>query len=137
MKIIQTVLMLSAFLLAPIAHALEIQPGNWNVEMSLSMGGTAMPASSQTVCLKDVNQLVQGSAGCSVKTASAAGSQLKMNISCNVNGMQMDGTGNFTVAPTKVDGTLNLAMQMGQGPSVDTVTTMHAVRVGDCQLKAN
>ncbi len=131
MKTISFALVLS--MLAPVAHALDIQPGNWNVEMSLSMGGMAMPANAQTFCLKDVNQLLQGGAGCSVKTASAVGDQVKMAISCNVNGMQMDGTGTFTVAPTKVDGTLDLAMQMGQGPAMQTLTSVHAVRMGDCQ----
>ncbi len=130
-------LTLSALLLASAAHAEEIQPGNWSVDVSLSMGGMAMPANTQQICLKDVNQLVNEGAGCSVKTTSATGNQLKMNISCNVSGMQMNGTGDLIVSPTKADGTLNLAMQMGQGPAMQTVTTLHAVRLGDCQLKAN
>lgn len=137
MKTLSSALIFLGLLFAPIAHAQEIEPGNWNVEMSLSMGGMAVPANAQTICLKDVNQLVNGGAGCSVKTASTIGNQVKMNISCNANGMQMDGTGDLTVSPTRVDGTLNLAMQMGQGPAVQTVTTVHAVRLGDCQAKAN
>lgn len=137
MKTIPPALMLSALLLVPAAHAQEIQPGNWSVEMSLAMGGMAVPTNAQTICLKDVNQLVNGGAGCAVKTTSATGNQVKMNISCNVNGMQMDGTGDLAVSPTNVDGTLNLAMQMGPGPAMQTVTTLHAVRVGDCQGKSN
>ncbi len=137
MKKIPYALTLSALLLASAARAEEIQPGNWNVDVSLSMGGVPMPANTQKICLKDVNQLVNDGADCSVKTTSAAGNRVKMDISCKVSGMQMDGTGDLIVSPTKADGTLNLAMQMGQGPAVQTVTTLHAVRLGDCQPKAN
>lgn len=56
-----------------------------------------------------------------------------MNVSCDVQGLKMDGTANLTVLQTTVDGTLNLAMQMGNEQSVPTVSTLHAVRVGECQ----
>ncbi len=114
---------------SPIA---DIQPGNWNVEMKLAMGGMPIPAQQDTLCLSNVKQLVNNGAGCSVKTTSTSGNHVNMAISCNMNGMQMDGTGDLTFTATKVDGTLNLSMQMGGDQAVETVTTLHAVRLGEC-----
>ena len=117
-----------------VAQSEEMLPGSWKVDMTLAMAGQMpIPAQPTTVCLKNVDDLVNTGAGCSVHTTSSTGNHVEMNISCDTNGLKMDGTGSLTVSPAKVDGTLNLAMQMGKDQSVPTVTTLHAVREGDCQ----
>jgi hypothetical protein len=127
-------LLFSGLLLAQTARGEDIQPGSWNVDMTMTMASEApVPIKTATICLQNVKQLVKEGAECAVNTTSSSGSHTSMDISCNVNGLQMTGTASLTVSRTIVDGTLNLAMQMGNDPSVQTVTTMHAVRAGDCQ----
>ncbi len=134
MKTFSLVVIFSSLVYSQLVLAVDIQPGNWSVETTMSMGGAnAMPANTTTICLKDVNQMVNAGAGCSAATTSANGGHVDMKISCNVSGMTMDGTGSLAVSQTTVDGTFNLAMQMAQGPALQTVSTLHAVRVGDCK----
>ena len=133
MKTFPLVVIFSSLVYSQFALAEEIQPGNWSVETTLSMGGTPMPANATTICLQDVKEMVNAGAGCSAATTSANGSHVDMKISCNVSGMTMDGTGSLAVSKTTVDGTFNLAMQVAQGPALQTVSTLHAVRVGDCK----
>jgi len=134
MKLLPSIILFSSFVLAQVAHAEDIQAGSWTVNMALSMGGeAAIPAKETTICLQNVKELVNASAECAVNTTAQTSNHVDMKISCNVNGLKMDGTGSLSIAKTQVDGTLNLAMQMGQDQSVQTVSTIHAVRVGDCQ----
>ncbi len=132
MKPASLILALYAALFAHTAHAIDIQPGSWKVDVAMSVENTATPPQTSTVCLKDVNEMIKGATDCSVNTTSATGNHVAMSVSCNANGMQMDGTGNLTISPTVVDGTLNLAMHMSMGPAMQTVSTVHAVRLGDC-----
>ncbi len=121
-------------LLVQAAQADQIQPGRWAVEMVLSMDKeNSMPPSTNTICLQDINDMVNAGTGCHVHTTSTSGTHVNLGISCDVSGLKMEGTGSLDVAPTKVDGTLNLAMQMAGDQPVQAVTAMHANRVGDCQ----
>ena len=133
MKTFPLAVIFSSLVYSQIAVAEEILPGSWSVESTLSMGGMAMPANATTICLKNVSEMVSAGAGCSATTTSANGNHLDMKISCDVSGMNMDGTGSLAVSQTTVDGTFNLAMQMAQGPAMQMVSTLHAVRVGDCK----
>lgn len=102
--------------------------------MSLSMGSDKpVPANKVTICLNSPDEVVKAEAGCSAHTSSTSGSQIRMDVSCDLQGLKMNGTANLTVSQTTVDGTLSLAMQMGNEQSVPTVSTLRAVRVGDCQ----
>lgn len=125
-------LLFPCLLLAPPAPAQDVQPGNWNVEMALVMGGEKPPPSATTICLKNLDEMVNAGSGCSAHTTSASGGHVEMRLSCDINGLKMDGTGSLAVAPTRVDGTLNLTMQMADDKPVPSVTTLHAVRLGDC-----
>lgn len=134
MKLISIIALFPCLLFVGMAQGVEIQPGNWKVQMGLSMGGgESIPSNESTICLKDVSQMVNAGAGCNVNTSSTNGNHVSMNISCDVSGLKMDGTGDLTVSSTQVDGTLNLTMKMEQGPAVPTTSSLHAVRVGDCQ----
>lgn len=127
-------LLIPCLLLAEAAPAQDILPGNWSVAMSLAMGDEKpTPTESTTLCLKDLHDLVDAGTGCAAHTTSSAGASVNMDISCDVDGLRMDGTGSFTVSPTTVDGTLNLAMQMAGDPAVQSVSSFHASRTGDCQ----
>ena len=119
---------------AQVALGEEILPGSWAVEMTLAMGNEKpIPANATTICLQNVNDMVNAGAGCSAVTTSTNDNHVEMKISCNVSGLNMDGTGSLSVSRTTVDGTFNLAMQMAQGPALQTISTLHAVRVGDCK----
>jgi hypothetical protein len=134
LKIISFIMIFAGVAVAQVAQGAEILPGNWNVEMTLAMGDEKpVPAKDTTICLQNVKELVNAGAGCSVATTSENGDHVDMKISCNVSGLIMDGTGSLTAAQSTVDGTFNLAMQMGAGMSVKTVSTLHAVRIGDCK----
>ena len=134
MKTILFIMIFAGAFVAQVALGEEIQPGSWAVDMTLSMGNEMpVPAKSETICLKNVNEMVNAGAGCSAVTTSAKGDHVDMNISCGVSGLNMNGTASLTVSRTTVDGTFNLAMQMAEGPAVQTLSTLHAVRVGDCK----
>lgn len=126
-------LLLPCLLLAAPAPAQDIRPGNWNIEMALAMGEEKPPPSATTICLKNLDEMVNAGSGCSAHTTSASGGHVEMSLACNVNGLNMAGTGSLAVAPTRVDGTLSLTMQMADDKPVPSVTTLHAVRFGDCQ----
>ncbi len=136
MKTAAFIWMLSGLLVAPSALAEDIQPGNWNVEAALTMAGEAAPPQTSTLCVKSVNDMMNAGTGCTAKTTSQSGNHLEMALSCNVAGVQMDGTASLTVARTTLDGTLNLAMHAGEGQPMQTVTKLHAVRTGECPKQA-
>ncbi|MBL6749601.1 MAG: DUF3617 family protein [Nevskia sp.] len=125
-------LLLPCLLLAAPAPAQDVQPGSWNIEMALAIGEEKPPPSATTMCLNNLDEMVNAGSGCAAHTTSASGGHVEMSLSCDVNGLKMNGTGSLAVAPTRVDGTLNLTMQMAGDNPVPSVTTLHAVRLGDC-----
>ena len=134
MKTIPYLIILPCLVFTQVVHGQEIQPGSWDIEMSLSMGGDMpAPANQSNICLNNLDEVIKAGAGCSARTTSASGNHVSMSVSCDVRGLKMDGTASLTVAQATVDGTINLAMQMGNEQSVPTVTALHAVRVGDCR----
>jgi hypothetical protein len=137
MKTTSLIMLLSGLLFAQVAYGDDIQPGSWDVEWAMSLGVIPTPPQTTTICVQNgkgnVKELVNLGTDCSAIPTAMRGNHVDLKVSCKVNGVQMNGTASMTFSQTKVDGTLDLAMQTGEDPAVPTNSTLHAVRTGNCQ----
>jgi hypothetical protein len=124
-------------LFATAASAADVQPGNWEMTVTLSVDGMpgAMAPVTQSRCLsaedaRDPSRLV-GNAGCEFTNKTDNGSEMTFDVACRGQ-VPMRGKGAVQYSAQNVSGTLELAAETG-GQKFMTRSQLSARRLGDCK----
>ena len=122
---------------ATAAAAADVQPGNWEMTVTLSVEGMpgAMAPVTQTRCLtaeeaRDPSKLV-GNAGCEFTNKTDNGSEMTFDVACGGQ-VPMRGKGAVRYSAQNASGTLELAAETG-GQKFMTRSQLSARRLGDCK----
>jgi len=121
------------------AVAADIQPGNWEMTVTLSVAGTpagAIAPVTQTRCLtqedaRDPSKLIGAGAGCEFTNKRDTGSELSFDVACTGQ-VPMRGKGVVQYSAQNVSGTLDLTAE-AQGQKLQTSSKLTARRLGDCK----
>ena len=123
-------------LFATAATAADVQPGNWEMTITLSMEGApgAAPPVTQTRCLteaeaRDPSRLV-GSATCEFTNKRDNGSEMSFDVASGGQ-LPMRGKGVVRYSAQNVAATLELSAEAG-GQKLATRSQLSARRLGDC-----
>ena len=124
-------------LFATAAAAADVQPGNWEMTVTLSIDGApgAMAPVTQTRCLteadaRDPSRLV-GNAGCEFTNKRDSGSELSFDVACGGQ-LPMRGKGVVHYSARNLDASLELSAE-GGGQKLVTRSQLTARRLGDCK----
>jgi hypothetical protein len=125
-------------LFATAAAAADVQPGNWEMTVTLSVEGApagAVAPVTQTRCLseadaRDPSRLV-GSAGCEFSNKQDNGSEMSFDVACGGQ-VPMRGKGVVRYGAQSVSGTLELSAE-ASGQKLATRSQLSARRLGDCK----
>lgn len=124
-------------LFATAAAAGDVQPGNWEMTVTLSVEGSsgAMAPVTQTRCLteaeaRDPSRLV-GSTACEFTNKRDDGSEMSFDVACGGQ-LPMRGKGVVRYSAQNVAATLELSADAG-GQKLATRSQLSARRLGDCK----
>ena len=119
------------------AAGADIEPGNWEMTITMSVEGMpgAMAPITQTRCLtpedaRDPSRLVGAGAGCEFSNKRDTGSELSFNVACRGQ-VPMSGSGNVRYSAQNVDGTLELSADTG-AQKIVTRSRVVGRRLGGC-----
>ena len=124
-------------LFATSAAAGDVQPGNWEMTVTMSVDGMpgAMAPVTQTRCLtaedaRDPSRLV-GNAGCEFSNKKDNGSEMSFDVACRGQ-VPMQGKGVVRYSAQNVSGSLELGAE-SSGQKIMTRSQLTARRIGDCK----
>ena len=136
---LRPILLAAILACAPAAHALELQPGLWEFQITVQGGLMGNQVLTQQQCIQetdlDPSMFTTQMGPCSLGNIDENSRGLEWTFSCNLQGVTTDGRGSMTSVGDTVRGrvTLNMAMPAGAGGQTFTLeNTWAGRRVGEC-----
>jgi hypothetical protein len=117
-------------LLAPAAFA-QGSDDQYDLTISMAMGGMTMPGMTQRICVRkgaSDSEYVPQRDNCRVSDTARSGSRLTFKMTCTGRDA-MSGTGDFTFSPTGYEGQMRLRVE---GQDIEMTQRIAARRSGGC-----
>ena len=130
------VAMLSAAVAAVPARALDMNPGKYEITVTMEMKGmpAGMPAQTMVQCLTEQDPVPNASAdaqGCKVKDMNSRGNTVTYTMECDQQGMKNESAGEVTFSGDTFEGKTTTKMGPSAGGMTVTVKTKGR-RIGSC-----
>ncbi|MCW8890590.1 MAG: DUF3617 domain-containing protein [Sedimenticola sp.] len=119
------------------AEGIKLTPGKWQIQITSSMSMMPQPIIKKLEeCIKadqlSPEELMKNSGTCSVSDVKSSGSQISWKMVCKHHGGEMAGTGQFKSAGSKMNGSMELAMDLN-GQALTILNKWDGQRIGDCK----
>ena len=115
-----------------------MQPGLWEVTMTMEMPGMpmAMAPTKNTQCIKDVGnteKIIPKGQNCALQNQNSAGDKITWTVMCKEGDTVMNGSGEITFKGSSYEGFTKMTMKEGADEAVQMTTRYSARRIGACK----